>query len=634
MIADVAYLEHHAFADPALHAQRPRLHVPCPAVLLVRVGRNGSSRLEVVQRKRVFHMQRAAQAGKENLGDHQRRVDRQFVHPEHLGLGVEDPIAPANYSPVHRPPRKAEPGREVVLVEGHEGRAGSQSAKRTRRREIEDRNASVRLGQRVVQLVTNTQVQRELRGDGPVVHDEAVQSRLKKIDRDRIRRNGGGLREPQEEVGHRLAGAAGVPRRETDASGGIGRAEARRPCAKEIHAGLEHVASAERGQGDSPLVVFIRLDQRRAFRLISHRSQAGHREVRNAVFRRTRFSAGGDDHVQLPPHIVLVVARVARRRLKKKQPVPRDPGIDECGGREGVGVRDRRILGARVSQAAEVPDRRRGGQIVLLLVHVARREAVAVAENVVELGYHVFRIQRHWRHDPVVDRAGLVGQRIKVEHFAHRRREPRDGNAVAWKGKPGRRVQERRNRPPGAIQPEVSLPPRIERHVSLQDSRLALAVTLIGHHEECPVPDDRTRSDASELVLTEHRLLRGRECVAGVEFVVAEKLPEGAVELVGSGAEAVIDVRPAEAAELGRVVACPHLEFAHRVDHGNEARIVVQAEIDVGAVDRVLVGGWAHSVRRNSHSARKNAGHGVVNVVGAGGHARAEQRELRDVAAR
>ena len=82
---------------------------------------------------------------------------------------------------------------------------------------------------------------------------------------------------------------------------------------------------------------------------------------------------------------------------------------------------------------------------------------------------------------------------------------------------------------------------------------------IIGE-EEGLVFADRPAERSAELILLER--LGGRsEVVGGIENVVAEKLPEGAVDLVGAGTGDDVGGRPETVAEFGVGVMGEDAEF-------------------------------------------------------------------------
>ena len=122
------------------------------------------------------------------------------------------------------------------------------------------------------------------------------------------------------------------------------------------------------------------------------------------------------------------------------------------------------------------------------------------------------------------------------------------------------------------------------------------------------------------------------EIVRGVEYIVAEELPNGPVNLIGTGLDARVENRRAGPAELGAEVRGLDLEFRNRVDRGknHEVRSVQEVHgigIVVDTVQHVIV------LRRAIAIRRKGAVLGVTASVRLGGiHACGELGQEGEVA--
>ncbi len=84
------------------------------------------------------------------------------------------------------------------------------------------------------------------------------------------------------------------------------------------------------------------------------------------------------------------------------------------------------------------------------------------------------------------------------------------------------------------------------------------------------------------------------EIVGGIQFVVAEKFPTGAVPCVRAGLDRGIQNRSARTAELGAEVCGLHPEFLNRVDWGQDDKVRAVQEVDrvgvvVDAIEQVVV---------------------------------------------
>ena len=132
--------------------------------------------------------------------------------------------------------------------------------------------------------------------------------------------------------------------------------------------------------------------------------------------------------------------------------------------------------------------------------------------------------------------------------------------------------------------------------------RCGLARALVIGEEEGLVVDDRAAGRAAELVLVERRARQaGRigEEVVGVEIVVAQKLEDRAVKLIGAALDGGVDHRAGGVAELGGEVVGLDLELLYRVDRGDYRDAVasdgagVRDGVVVDAIERDFVGGEA-----------------------------------------
>ena len=129
----------------------------------------------------------------------------------------------------------------------------------------------------------------------------------------------------------------------------------------------------------------------------------------------------------------------------------------------------------------------------------------------------------------------------------------------------------------------------------------AVAESLVGAENEQLVLDDRAAGGDAELILLQSGNSRLEE-VAGVEAVVAQKLPRRSVELVGAGFGHHGDLRAGVAPVLGREVVRQHAHFLHRVGrrvvHAGVARRIVEVPAVEG--EQVHVGAAAVDVHFRS----------------------------------
>ena len=117
---------------------------------------------------------------------------------------------------------------------------------------------------------------------------------------------------------------------------------------------------------------------------------------------------------------------------------------------------------------------------------------------------------------------------------------------------------------------------------------------------------DWTAGGQSKLVLAVLALLnvvRVFEKIRGIELIVAEKLPDGAVQLVGAGFDSGIENRCPGAAEFGTEARGLNFEFLDSIDgrKNNEVRTVQEVHgvgVVVNAVEQVVVLRGPKSIRR------------------------------------
>src|SRR5207245_5669864 len=92
----------------------------------------------------------------------------------------------------------------------------------------------------------------------------------------------------------------------------------------------------------------------------------------------------------------------------------------------------------------------------------------------------------------------------------------------------------------------------------------------------------RSAHSKAEVVAAEW-LARGRKIIAGVQFVVAQKLIGGAMRIVGPTLGDDIELAASSDAELGAIVAAEGAELGHGFDIGRQRGSPVSAGVDVVA---------------------------------------------------
>ena len=224
---------------------------------------------------------------------------------------------------------------------------------------------------------------------------------------------------------------------------------------------------------------------------------------------------------------------------------------------------------------------------------IAREEAVAALETVVDTHLPEVLVGRLLHREQILGRAAAEGPPVRVR----KERIEVGGN---------RRMQGDRLGPDDAAARECG---EVER----------------------PVLHDRPTSDGAELMTEEigNRLVRGIEEVFRVERGVAVELESGSVKCVGARARHRVDDAARRAPELGRVRVRQHLEFEHRLDAEEHAgrrsgRLVVDV-VDVGAVEEEAALLGPRAVDRNLR--RAPADHVVAGRKG-GRDAGLQQRKL------
>src|SRR5580704_13354316 len=97
-----------------------------------------------------------------------------------------------------------------------------------------------------------------------------------------------------------------------------------------------------------------------------------------------------------------------------------------------------------------------------------------------------------------------------------------------------------------------------------------------------------------------------RKEIPGVERVILEKLPGASVKRVRPGLERIVDVGSGELPIIRRIASALYRKLLHGVRNRNKAGIVVESDVHVGAVNSVLIGAIADSVRCNRNAAGQN----------------------------
>src|SRR5439155_23881984 len=132
--------------------------------------------------------------------------------------------------------------------------------------------------------------------------------------------------------------------------------------------------------------------------------------------------------------------------------------------------------------------------------------------------------------------------------------------------------------------------------------RLANSEPLVGTEIEGAVLDGRASHRETELVLFKIRLVRGEE-VSGVQFLIAQILPERAVKLVGTPASYSHKHATAVSPVLRAVIAGQHLEFLQGVGRGKVQGGIVSQVLLRGTVKAEFVLGVPSAGDRNRRPA-------------------------------
>src|SRR5262245_44747187 len=90
--------------------------------------------------------------------------------------------------------------------------------------------------------------------------------------------------------------------------------------------------------------------------------------------------------------------------------------------------------------------------------------------------------------------------------------------------------------------------------------------------------NDRTSENKTELIASKLRLIgiscrRRSEQVAGIQHFVAQELKNSSVKFIAARLGRQIDDASVESAERGRGIVCLHVEFANRIDDGEEGHL-------------------------------------------------------------
>src|SRR5580692_5715149 len=123
------------------------------------------------------------------------------------------------------------------------------------------------------------------------------------------------------------------------------------------------------------------------------------------------------------------------------------------------------------------------------------------------------------------------------------------------------------------------------------ESRLALAIaeTFIEAEDERFILFDRPTGRAAKLVLLQRLLAQG-EIIVGIQIVVAQELPQCAMELIRTRAGDDVRGRSQRVAELGIRAVRDDAELADGVDRRLEDESTIDAIDVVRAVDEKVVG--------------------------------------------
>src|SRR6202012_434933 len=122
-------------------------------------------------------------------------------------------------------------------------------------------------------------------------------------------------------------------------------------------------------------------------------------------------------------------------------------------------------------------------------------------------------------------------------------------------GNRGRRVEDRFVIPE-AQGAKITAPLRRSRHVALARASVANSRTLVSREEERPVVNNRSSNRSAKKVIAQRRLLLAceiRKEVGCIQIVVAEKLLERSMELIGTGLCSGVDLyaKPPELRGVG-----------------------------------------------------------------------------------
>ena len=167
----------------------------------------------------------------------------------------------------------------------------------------------------------------------------------------------------------------------------------------------------------------------------------------------------------------------------------------------------------------------------------------------------------------------------------------------------------------GAERREIAAPHLGGRDRGNHGPALVLAQALVVAEEERLVAQQRSAERAAELMGVERRLGR-REEVPRVERLVAVVLEQRSAELVGAGADAQVDDRAAEHAELGGRVVRLDLEFLQRFEWRRDVHEGVERLVVRHAVEQVVVARPRQAVHAVMDGAPCAGSGGILGKVG------------------